>query len=193
MATGNPEVIMMNAYERLGLERGLVLDEEELRAAFDRVSGSVHPDAGGDREEFARVREAHGTLRSPGKRLRHWLETGGVAWEIGGSVPEGLLESFGVIGDLVQQVDGLVAGKAAAQSALRRSMLEREGMELLERVEKQLGHVQGMRENLVGGFGEFERAGARACADEAAEAARTLAFLEKWEGQLRERWAGLAM
>ena len=75
---------MESAYERLGVERGLVMEDEALRAAFDEVTGEVHPDAGGEREEFARVREAYDALRSPGRRLRHWLETAGVAWEAGG-------------------------------------------------------------------------------------------------------------
>lgn len=184
---------MEDAFERLGLERGLVLDEEELRANFDRLCAKVHPDAGGEAEEFARLREAHAVLGSPAKRLRHWLETGRVSWESGGSVPEMLMAVFGAIGELFQRVDGLAGRKAAARSALGRSMLEQEGMELLAEVECRMDVLRGIQEELVGKFEEFESAGAQVCAAEASEVARALVFLEKWEGQLRERWAGLAM
>jgi curved DNA-binding protein CbpA len=153
----------------------------------------MHPDAGGDPEEFARLREAHAILRSPAKRLRHWLETGGVAWEAGGSVPDMLMGMFGAIGELLQRVDGLTENKAAARSALGRSLLERKGMELLAEVEGRMDAVRGVREELAGRFEEFASAGAQVCAGEAAEVARALVFLEKWEGQLRERWAGLAV
>jgi len=184
---------MEDAFKRLGLERGLSVDEGELRAAFDRHCAEMHPDAGGDPEEFARLREAHAILRSPAKRLRHWLETGGVAWEAGGSVPDMLMGMFGAIGELLQRVDGLTENKAAARSALGRSLLEREGMELLAEVEGRMDAVRGVREELAGRFEEFASAGAQVCAGEAAEVARALVFLEKWEGQLRERWAGLAV
>ena len=82
----------VDAFELLGLRRGLVLDEEDLRKAFDRKVGEEHPDAGGEGDGFGRVRLAYDTLRSPGKRLRHWLELQGVKWETGGQVPGILMQ-----------------------------------------------------------------------------------------------------
>lgn len=171
----------------------MVLDEEVLRKAFDRVVGEVHPDVGGERDEFAGMRAAYDTLRQPGRRLRHWLELGGVGWEAGGSVPEVLLTMFGEIGGLIQRVDGMAGRSAAAQSVLVRSMLEREAMGLAEEVESRMAAVRTMRDGLVDQFEAFEQVGPVGCGNEAEEVARTLMFLEKWEGQLRERWAGLAM
>jgi curved DNA-binding protein CbpA len=182
----------VDAFELLGLGSGLVLDEDDLRRAFDRKVGEEHPDAGGEGDGFAQVRAAYETLRSPGRRLRHWLELGGVEWEAGGQVPAGLMAVFSGMGDLLMRVDGLAARKAEAQSALARSLLEREGMGLMDETEAMRDRVATMQEGAVGRFAGFEEAGAEACAREAAEVARTLLFLEKWDGQLRDRWAGLA-
>lgn len=163
-----------------------------MRAAFDRKVGEEHPDAGGESGGFARLREAYETLRSPGRRLRHWLELAGERWEAGGQVPPVMMDLFGLVGELIQRVDALAAKKDAATSVLGKSLLEREGIALVEEVEQMRARIGTLREEEVARFEEFEAVGAVACGVEALEVARTLLFLEKWDGQLRERWADLA-
>ena len=45
------------AFEELGVEVGASLDE--VKAAYRRKVKEVHPDQGGDEDEFKRVREAY--------------------------------------------------------------------------------------------------------------------------------------
>ena len=47
--------------------------EEEVRAAFRRLSKRVHPDAGGSDELFAQVKNAFDTLSDPGRRAEYDL------------------------------------------------------------------------------------------------------------------------
>ena len=182
----------MDAFELLGMGRGLSVEQDVLRSHYDRKVGEEHPDVGGEADGFARVREAYETMRSPGRRLRHWLELEGLEWQAGGQVPAALMEVFGDMGDLMMRVDGLATKKAEAKSALGRSLLEREGMGLADELERMRERVNQMREEAEGRFSGFEETGAEGCAAEASEVARTLLFLEKWDVQLRDRWAGLA-
>ena len=76
----------MNAFEILRLPPRLSIRAEEVNNAFREAGKSMHPDAGGDDREFARLREAHAILSSPSRRLRHWLETHGITVEARGVV-----------------------------------------------------------------------------------------------------------
>ena len=49
------------AFAELGIEAGA--DSEEVRAAYRRRVKEVHPDQGGDEDEFKRVREAYTTAK----------------------------------------------------------------------------------------------------------------------------------
>lgn len=183
----------MDAFEELGLERDLGVTEEVLRERYDRGSGERHPDGGGTREGFAELREAYEVLRSPAKRLRHWLELEGGELPKVGMVPEGVMGVFGEVGGLLQRVGEVRVRKDEARTALVRSMVEREGMGLAEELEEVRGRVVARREEIMGSFGRFQEEGYGACREAAEEAAAELSFLEKWEGQLQEAWVGLAM
>jgi hypothetical protein len=60
-ATAQPTGISPDeAYRRLGLDPGA--DEREVKRAYRQKVKEVHPDRGGDEEEFKRVTEAYETL-----------------------------------------------------------------------------------------------------------------------------------
>lgn len=183
----------MDAFAELGLERDLRVSEEDLRGSFDRASLERHPDAGGDREGFARLRESYDILRGPGRRLRHWLELEGVELRGAEGLPEGVLGLFGEVGGLLQRVEAGRERKAEARSALGRSMVEREMMGLTEELEAMGNRVAARTVELEGRFGEFQEKGAVEGAAEAVGVAAELVFLEKWSAQLREAWVGLAV
>jgi len=184
----------MDAFAELGLGRDLRVTEEELRSVMDRLSGERHPDAGGSAGEFAQLREAYAILRSPGRRLRHWLELGGAGAAGGvGVVPGDLLGYFEEVGGLLQRVEGVGRRKAEARSALGRSVVEREQMVVVEELGGMMDGVAERVAGLEGRFAEFEERGVKDCAGEAREVAAGLAYLEKWRGQLREAWVGLAV
>lgn len=55
-----------DAFRRLGLTRDA--DEQTVRKAYRKKVMEVHPDQGGDEEEFKRVREAYATARNHAQR-----------------------------------------------------------------------------------------------------------------------------
>ena len=178
----------MDAFVELGVERDLRVTEEELRERFDQLSAERHPDAGGTSEGFARLREAHEILRRSATRLRHWLELEGYPAERVGSVPEEVAGLFGEVGALLSRAQALVRKVAEAQSALARSLAERERMELSEELESARAGLEERRVVLEERLPGFQDCGAVACVEEAQEVAASLAFLERWEAQVREAW-----
>lgn len=183
----------MDAFRELGVGRDLLVGEDELRRRYDASSAERHPDAGGTREGFAELREAYGVLRSPGRRLRHWLELGEVETGGVGGLPEEVLGLFGEVGGLLRRVEEVRERKSGARSALGRSMAEREGLGLAEELEVMRGRVAAREDGLVAKFGGFQECGPQECAAEAGMVGVTLVFLEKWEAQLQEAWVGLAL
>lgn len=179
-------------FELLGLERRLALNGETLQECYDARSQEVHPDLGGESGEFDRVRQAHTELKSPGRRLRHWLKLGDVPIEEGGALPAVVTEHFGRIGELLHRAAELERRHASAKSVLARSLAEREGLGMLPQLQEERGRVIGLINDLEGQFGAYEGADRDVLSSEAAETARALLFLEKWEGQLRIAWGNLA-
>ena len=182
---------MTDHYETLGLPRRLVLAEEELRAAYGEHRRAVHPDAGGGTEEFRKLQEAYATLKRPARRLRHWLELENGKFEPGGAIPDEVTNLFPEIGRLMEQVAGLGRQKAAAKTAVAKAMVEREGVQALAEVERLQGEVERLHREFSDCFGEIEADGASQCRIEAGMLARGLAFLEKWEDELRDAGFGL--
>ena len=176
----------MDPFTRLGLEQRLAIPEEELREAFRAAGKRDHPDAGGTGEDFTALQQAYARLSSPTKRLRAWLECRGMQGEERGSISADLLDLFSKVGTALQQADEVTRRRGAALSALAKAMLEpqvqaaREG---LEAALEQVGVATGARE---AGFAEIE-----AGRGDPWVIARDLAFLEKWQGELKARFAGL--
>ena len=104
-------------------------------------------------------------------------------------MPGSVVDRFGEIGTLLRETEELAKRHGSARSALGRSVVEAEGLALQVRLGEVRGGVESAIGELVALFAEFEAAGARGIGEEAAETARALAFLEKWEGQLRAAWA----
>lgn len=60
---------MTTFYDILGLQRNAT--EEEIKSAYKRKALEHHPDKGGNKEEFQRVKEAYETLIDPVKRQQY--------------------------------------------------------------------------------------------------------------------------
>lgn len=176
----------MDAYEVLGLERRLAIDLCELKEAGAAAGKRTHPDAGGTREEFERVGKARDLLERPVARLRHWLELEGVAGDLRGPVAAGMMDVFSELGALLQRVDELLREREKAGSALARAMLEGRSQEAREALEAMQEKLERMVAARVEDFPEVE-AGRR----DGWEVARELGFLEKWRGEVRERFGRL--
>jgi curved DNA-binding protein CbpA len=176
----------MDPFSLLGLARRLAISEAELREAFRLAGKSGHPDAGGSGEEFTALQQAFARLSSPSKRLRAWLECEGLTGEERGAISPQLLDLFSSVGTALQQADDIARRRSAAMSNLAKAMLE--------------PAVQTARENLEASLAEVARAiAAQETAFPLIESgqgdpwlvARDLAFLEKWQSELKSRFAAL--
>lgn len=175
----------MDAFELLKLPRQLELSEEVLRAAFREAGKSMHPDAGGDEQDFAALQKAYALLESPSKRLRHLLELQGLAGDDRGTISHGLMTMFGEVASVLQQADEVVKRRESAQSALAKALLEPAVLSARDGVESLIGKVSAMLQGTLASCDVT-------AADGAWQAVRDLAFLEKWRTQLRQRFAALA-
>lgn len=176
----------MDGFDCLGLERRLQIDDEMLSAAFREAGKQHHPDSGGSAEGFEKVEQAHRVLKDPALRLKHWLELEGVPGNLRGSVGSELMTMFTSLGDLLQRADALIREREAASSALAKAMLEGRTQELRDELEEVVGKLEVMVAQRVTEFSAIESGKA-----DGWEVARDLAFLSKWQGQVRERFASL--
>jgi curved DNA-binding protein CbpA len=173
-----------NAFEILGMEPCLTIDEEALRGAFREAGRTAHPDAGGGDDAFARLREAFEIVSSPSRRLKHWLDQRGTPAETRGTVDPALMDLFSEVGAATQQAESLIRKRDETKSALGLAMLERETHTCREAVEKALRLVESAISRECSVFPEIEAATVPDV-DAPSKTARNLAFLEKWRGGLR--------
>ena len=177
---------MTNFFALLGLPQGAALDEAVLQAAWHEKSRAAHPDQpGGDAKLAAEINAAFETLAVPEKRLKHLLELHEVPWR---AIPIGgeLMDLFTQLGPQLQHAATLAKEKQATGSALVKALIASKEMPLRERLEE-LGHeVERLRveilDRLPGDCDDLTRLQV----DQA-----TLAYLGKWQGQIREALLGM--
>lgn len=180
----------MNAFETLRLPPRLSIRAEEVNNAFREAGKSMHPDAGGDDREFARLREAHAILSSPSRRLRHWLETHGITVEARGVVAPEVMDLFAAVGAVSQRAEAIVRRRQETKTALGLAMLEKETQQCREEVERALATLATAIAAQCEVFGAYEAAEVTDAAL-ASTSVRNLAFLEKWQASLRSLYARL--
>lgn len=177
-----------NAFQILGIEPRLVLSDEILRDLFREAGRQAHPDAGGGEGEFAALREAFAIVSSPSRRLRHWLELRGTPGEVRGTIEGSLIDVFSEVGAVTQQAESVIRKRDEAKSLLVRAMTESETQVCREAVEKTISKVESLITRECGFFPEWENSG-EPDVEAASQAARNLAFLEKWRTGLRGCYA----
>ncbi|MGE9270202.1 MAG: hypothetical protein ACQKBU_05310 [Verrucomicrobiales bacterium] len=177
---------MMDAFHSLGLERSLLLEDEQITEAFVNTGKQAHPDAGGRVEDFEKLEQSARLLRAPGERLKHWLELEGIEGHLRGSVSGDLMGMFSELGELLQRADALIRERSAAGSALAKALLEGRTQEVRDDLERVGGELEAMVSARVAGFPEVE-----AMERDGWELARELIFLAKWQGQVRQRFGQL--
>lgn len=177
-----------DAFAQMGLARRLVLGEDELRAAFREAGKRLHPDAGGDEDSFARLAASHALLQDPGRRLRHWLECHGIEVADHGPLPGQVMDLFAAVGRAIQQADEALRQRDSARSALAKALLEPRTLAARDALAAARAKVEAAIQAELALFPSFEAAPGPAAADHA----RALAFLGKWQDQLRAKFAALA-
>lgn len=180
----------MDAYETLGLKRGLVYSEEVVREAFREAGKRAHPDAGGDEGDFSKLREATAILSSPSRRLAHWMELQGTPVNPRGVIDAGMMDVFTEVGEVTQKAEAVIRRRDEAKSALVRAMMEGETQLCREQVEEAIAKVDGMITTECSDFEAIEN-GTAIPLESAATIVRNLAFLEKWRSGLRSCFSRL--
>jgi DnaJ domain len=179
----------MNAFEILGVPETLLLDEDFLNAAYRNVGKKNHPDQSEGGNQFNLLNEAMQILLSPSKRLKHWLELQKLAGNVRGVVDGDLLNWFGKIGHVLQQVDALLRRYELFQSLLGKAMLEVEIHDCRNNVEVMIGEVESLITEKCEVFLEIQLR--NISPEKSWICVRDLTFLEKWRAQLRDRYSQL--
>lgn len=177
----------MDAFARLGLPRRPDLADDTLREAFREAGKSAHPDAGGGAGDFQLLQEAYQLLSRPSRRLKHWLELSGIPGDERGSLGADLMDHFSRIGEVLQEADTLIRRRENARSALVRALLEGE----TNRVRMKIDAAQSSLGEAVGAKVAMFRDVTEGRVADPWQLVRDLAFLEKWQAQLRERFGKL--
>jgi len=94
---------------------------------------------------------------------------------------------------VIERCDAVVRKKSEGRSALVKSLAEREGIGLLGEVEQLRAQIGDEGRRLEGRFPEFDAQEREGNLSEVVAVAGTLLFLDRWEGQLRERWVRLGL
>lgn len=178
---------MDDAFALLGVQRAVVVERDALETAYRDLAKDAHPDAGGSSQHFEALAKAKATLMSDVLRVRHLallagasetdLSRGGMSGEIA--------DLFGPVADTLSRATAMADKLEKAQSALQKALLQKDVMTLQ-------GDIGQMQER-VGDLVESRLAGRIALSDVAAlcQLAREMAFLGKWQGELRKAFSAL--
>lgn len=206
---------MTDCFALLGEPRRPGLDIESLKARFHSLAAESHPDRfhnAGEAERLAAterhsaLNSAFAILRDPKERLGHLLEL-----ELSGklrsidSVPADLMDLFMDLGNLCRAVDQFLSSREAVTSPLLKVRQFQQGMVWTERLttanQPLLATIEEIRRNTAEWNSLWDSAPAIGSAERAAalplaaleDAFRRISFLTRWQAQLRERIARLAM
>ncbi len=178
------EAPAFDAFATLGLPRQLDLPEEDVEAAWQRLSRELHPDTAetGDAARAAEVNRARDTLATPSRRLRHWLELRGVALPRHGAVDDELMALFSETASVLAEADAVLSKQSGATTALAKALIAEPAFAALARLQTLLGRLKQESEAVTVRFRDIAEDDSAAL-----KALARLGFLEKWESQCRER------
>ena len=184
---------MPDAFALFNLPRRPWLDAADLREEFHRRSATLHPDAGGNADDFAQLNAAHQTLREPAARLRHLLEL--EAPEIlaqSQQIPPALADRFMRVGTARQSAASFLAKHRAASSPLARALLAAEHNAQTQALDTALADLEAAQADALSRLRDLDAE----WHDHLPELARLqaeLSYFEKWTAQLRETHLALSL
>lgn len=108
---------MFDAFSLLQMPRRPWLSAAEVRATFQALAATRHPDRSGSADEFAKLTRAYETLREPTSLLRHFLLLECPDLKSSAAPPADLLEWFPRVAAQLQVLkrDGASARKSATE------------------------------------------------------------------------------
>lgn len=185
----------MSAWTELGLPLQLVLESSEIETQFRERSATVHPDAGGAKGDFERLRESRDLLLDNGKRLELWLREHEVELAHSEAISDAIGSMFGKVGEVTSGVDAWSLEGQSMTSGLGRALWQKRGFAWKTKVEQLIDEVEVWQEALGERFSEIEKAGLAGDFTAALEVRGELGFLRKWRRDLQARfgkiWEGL--
>jgi curved DNA-binding protein CbpA len=165
---------MQDAFAILQLARRPWLEEAEVRAAFQKAAARMHPDAAsGSAADFSELTKAYQTLREPASRLRHLiaLECPGAASTA--QLPTESMTLFPIIAAVRQKLE---SARSPADLASGRTEAKAADKPLQDAMDLALAEVRKADESWPSEVARQALPALQA----------RLAFLEKWQAQLRE-------
>lgn len=189
---------MTDYFSEMGFARRAAISDNELKSRYHELSRLRHPDNGTepDQAEFERLNSAQRALASPARRVWHLLELEFEPGELekGGGVDDGLMPLFQRLGETIMRSDALVSRRGSSTTAIGRALLEGEAAEARSELSAARLEIEEQISTYENGLGELD---ALLLSDREAgkrlglKVWRNLAFLEKWRGQVREKFAQL--
>lgn len=177
---------MQDAFAIFNLPRRPWLDAAALRDEFHRRSASLHPDAGGDSDQFTQLNSAHQTLREPAARLRHLLELEAPALLAQAQqIPPALADRFMRVAAARQSSSAFLAKHRAASSPLARALLAAEHATQSRALDATLADLESAQTESIAQLQKLD-ADWQSHLAELATLQAALSYLEKWTAQLRE-------
>ena len=180
---------MENYFKLLDVEQATKIDLETLSDHHKKLAAEHHPDHpdnNADDSRYRLINTAYETLKSPSKRLAHWMELKGSHYEKRGTVSDHLMDLFMSTAQILQDTDAFLRKKSTTTSALAMALLEGESQQFQELISTQIDSIEVEKSSTL------EKASLKEeLAKLLGNAARDLAFLEKWQAQLKERYARL--
>jgi len=176
----------MDPFSTLGLRHQLKIAESDLEETVNALLKTAHPDAGGDEEEFARVREAGRLLKSPADRMKAAITLAGGDPSDRGSMSAEVMDFFSPVADVLAETAEFVRERRKAKSGLGKAVLDVRVPALKKRLESLTAALVDLENRQLAIFEEIDTRGWDKSLKKMGEIFRTLRFLEKWLGQLRE-------
>jgi curved DNA-binding protein CbpA len=158
----------------------LGVSDEEIREAFRVRAAVMHPDSGGDEQEFAKLQGARDVLLSPARRLKEWMAARGMEADARGQIEGGLMYLFQKVSEVGAAAELLIRDNAGAKSALVKAMVEVKLIKQREQVKELLENITEEIQLRIERFQEVEEGRM-----DSATMMRDLIFLEKWRATLK--------
>jgi curved DNA-binding protein CbpA len=167
------------------------LDEAALKEAFHRATTQHHPDISrDDGHKSAALNAAYSVLREPARRLKHLLE---LEWPDApppaASIPAPLADMFGKLAGIRQRWAEFIRNEAAAQSPLARALLAEQRAarhQEIETTRTALGVLETSALAELHSLDAHWEQRDESTRTQLFATQQTLAYLAKWQAQLRE-------
>ncbi len=173
---------MINYFHLLSQPENAHLDLDALTESYTALASEHHPDKGGDELKFNEINTAYQTLKSPSQRLKHLMELAEINYDKRGTVSNHLMNTFMSTGETLQKADTFIKKKQAATSALAKALLEPQTIDIQESISQQIDNIEQQQQQTLANT---------TSPDHYEISSRDLAFLEKWQAQLKQRYASL--